>query len=265
MIDGAAGTATVSFANTMRKDATTGVAYANANFYRTATQPIERNRIWLDLISSATNEVTRTLVGYVQGATQGNDFDFDTPANYESAQNIFSKIGNEIYTIQSKALPFDVNDTIPMGIVVPTAGNYTIAIGEVDGLFANNGQTIYLEDTLLNTVNNLSLAPYNFASVSGINNRFVLRYTPSALSTNASDYLNNSVIVAKDKQVLKIRSTIENMTKVTIFDILGRKVFEKNDMNEKELITNSIVKNEQTLIVKITLENGAVVTKKVVY
>jgi hypothetical protein len=260
-VTGAAGTATVTFNNTMRKD-----TYGNANFYRTANTNIEKNRIWLDLISSATNEVSRTMVGYIEGATHNKDFNFDSPANYQSSQNLFSKIGNEFFAIQGRSLPFDANDTITMGFIVPTTGNYTIAISEVDGFFANNGQTIYLEDTLLNTVSNLSIAPYHFASVQGlVNNRFVLRYTPSgALSTNNTDYLENNVIVATDKKVLKIKSFTENIKSIAIFDLLGREVYKKDGINNQNYNAENIVSSQQTLIVKIRLANDEVVTQKTI-
>lgn len=266
MVDGITGTDTVSFNNLMRKDSGTGVPYGNSNFYRNSNQNIEKNRIWLDLISNSTNLVSRTLVGYIEGATQGKDFDFDAPSNYDNAQNFYSLIGSDIFTIQSKETPFNVNDTVPLGFIASAAGSHKIGIAEVDGIFATNSFNIYLEDLLNGTIHNLSIAPYQFTTVSGvINNRFILRYTANALSTNTTSYLDNSIIIAKDKQVLKIKSTIENINKVTVFDLLGRKVFEKDGLTDKEFIIFNEIKNEQTLIVKTLLENGVEISKKVIY
>ena len=52
---------------------------------------IVRHRIWLDLVSP-TNETTRTLVAYVDGATLAKDRMFDAFTDYKSAQNFYSLI-----------------------------------------------------------------------------------------------------------------------------------------------------------------------------
>ena len=80
MIDGPATSDVVTFNNGLRSN-----TYDNSNFYRTSDyiiEPpvnvnIERHRFWLDIVNS--NLVSdRTLVGYVQGATQGKDNFFDS-------------------------------------------------------------------------------------------------------------------------------------------------------------------------------------------
>jgi hypothetical protein len=191
---------------------------------------------------------------------------YDAYSDYDNDQNFFSLIGNEIMVIQGRPLPFDINDTVPMGVAIPVTGTYTIAIGAVDGLFANGMQTIYLEDKLLNVVHNLSASPYTFSIVKGIvKDRFVLRYTDKALGTIDFKTLNNSVVVASKSNQMTIKSFIEDIKNIEIYDVLGREVFAKNNVNAMEFLVKDLNLSQQALLVKITLANGQTIVKKIVY
>ncbi|MCD8518516.1 MAG: hypothetical protein LRY32_02200, partial [Flavobacterium sp.] len=133
MNPGAATTSTALFNNAMRsKD------YSNSHFYRSSNlvnssnqENIERHRIWLDLVGP-TNETTRTLVAYVEGATLAKDRMFDAFTDYKLAQNFYSLIDDQIMTIQGRGLPFNQEDRVPLGVKIPSNGIYKIAIATVD-------------------------------------------------------------------------------------------------------------------------------------
>ena len=91
--------------------------------------------------ASSTNYLTRTLVAYVEGATEGKDRMFDALTDYKSAQNFYSLIDDQVMTIQGKGLPFYQDDKVPLGIKIASNGIYKIAIGAIDGLF-EQGQNI---------------------------------------------------------------------------------------------------------------------------
>jgi hypothetical protein len=265
MIDGSSASGVLSFTNAMRKNSSTNNGYDNSNFYRNTNQNIQRNRVWLDFKSIHSNQISRTMIGYIEGATQNFDFDFDAPTNYENPQNFYSLIGNQAFSIQSKGLPFDQNDTIPLGFVAATAGNHSIGIGTVDSFFLPSNQNIYLEDLQTRTIHNLTIAPYYFETVAGsINDRFILKYTNQALSTSL-DLYENSIIIAKNSEGIKIKSSIENISKIEIYDLLGRVVFEENEINKNEFSYHDFIDNIKTNIVKVILSNGFVLTKKIIY
>ncbi|WP_395076636.1 T9SS sorting signal type C domain-containing protein [Flavobacterium sp.] len=266
MNDGSGLISSVTFNNAMRsKLYDNSQFYKNTNDDKNVTGNIEKNRIWLDIVAQ-NGEVARTLVGYVNGATPAKDRMYDAYSSYKPELNIFSLIGEEIMIIQGKGLPFENLDTVAIGIKVPTNGSYTIAINAVDGLFANQTQTIYLEDKMLNTIHNLSISPYTFDAVQGINNnRFILRYTDFALSNTNFDSLNNSVSVFSSNNSIKINSHLENIKNYTVYDVLGRTLVSKNSLNTKQSEINSLLKNNQALIVKVTLQNDEVITKKLVF
>ena len=202
------------------------------------------------------------MVGYIEGATDGDDPGYDGVYFGDSLDAIYSMINGEPYSIQALALPFESTDVIPLGIITTETGSNTIAIDHVDGLFLDN-QPIYLEDLLLNITHDLKAAPYIFQSEIGtFNNRFLLRFNNSALST-INQNSSNEVNVYSKNQEIKIKSNSENIKKVSVYDVLGRQIFENNNVNNIVLNISNL-KGNQTLVVKITLETGQVITKKII-
>jgi hypothetical protein len=260
MNEGTAATSTVQFTNLMRSR-----TYDNSQFYRNSNQVNageEKSRIWLDLVNANQNSV-RTLIGYIDGATEGRDRLFDAFAPTTTSQSIYSLINNERMHIQGRPTPFDQNDAVQLGVVIPQTGQYTIAIAATDGIFAEN-QNVFLEDKVLNVTHDLKSAPYSFSSDLGtFNERFELRYTNNALTNPEFDATNNVMIVSDELSVV-VRSTIENISQIEVFDVLGRSILKsKNDASQEVVLSKQNIKN-QAVIVKVLLESGQVITKKIV-
>jgi hypothetical protein len=265
MNPGTATTSTLTFNNAMRDK-----TYYNEQFYRNVTAKNNigdystADRIWLDLISPI--QTTRTLIGYIDGATQERDRLYDAITDYKDAQNFYSLVQDDPMTIQGRGLPFMASDQVPLGIKTPQNGNYTIAIGAVEGLFSANNQAVYLEDKKLNIIHNLSIAPYTFTEVKTIeNNRFVLRYTNQTLANTNYESIQNSVAIYASNNQVKIDSTIENILEYEIYDVLGRTLTTKKELNANHIVINTIAQSNQALIVKITMANDQVLVKKIVY
>jgi len=265
MNPGAATTSTATFNNSMRN-----IGYSNSQFYRNSnvanSEPggnVERHRIWLDLVGP-TNETTRTLVAYVEGATLAKDRMFDAFTDYKLAQNFYSLIDDQIMTIQGRGLPFNQEDRVPLGVKIPSNGIYKIAIATVDGLFSSN-QAIYLEDTALGIIHDLRQAPYTFTGTSGIvNNRFVLRYTNETLGNDDFETLNDSVIVTTGNE-LTISSLKESIKEVIVYDVLGRLIERKSNINALNVTLSGLNKMNNALIIYVALDNGNQVVKKIIY
>lgn len=264
MNDGAAGSATVTFNNAMRS-----ASFANNSFYKSssesnATETIEQNRIWLDLVAP-TGSVNRLLVGYVSNATQAEDRLYDSFTDYKPSQNFYSLIGNNPMAIQGRTLPFDVNDTVNLGVTIPQNGTYSIAISALDGLFETTNQTIYIEDTQTNIIHNLRQNPYSFSAISGNDpNRFVLRYTNGTLANE--DFINDaSSVWVSSTNELTVKSSKTEIQSVRVFDILGRELANFPNVNGYEIPLTKIQKNNSGLIIQVTLKNGIVINKKTIY
>lgn len=268
MKDGPAASDVITFDNTLR-DAT----YSNSLFYR-ATNPlvaptvntidvntIERNRIWLDIVKD-TGESDRTLFGYIQGATMDFDSFFDTHTMISGPMIVYSVQGDKKFLIQGRQLPFDDNDEVPIGVYLPNSGNYTFSIAAVDGLFST--QNIYLKDELLNVIHDIKVSPYSFSSTANtINNRFKIIYKNSTL-INPDHNLDASIQIISNNHIA-IKSFIEPIKEVVVYDLLGRKLLEYNQVNANQIALLNLQKTNTTLLVKVTLHNDMEVVKKVIF
>lgn len=265
MLDTAASGSTITFTNDMRSGVS-NAAYNNSDFFRNSNANVgtteEKDRMWLDIINNASGQMDRTLLGYSTYATMDKDNLYDCVFRPRSEVSLYSLINDEPFIIQGRSLPFNDADIVPMGIQITMSGAHTIAIKKVDGLFSQ--QDIYLEDRLLHVTHNLKQAPYVFTSNIGtFNDRFVIKYTNTALANTNFDIVNSNVqVAAKDKQI-NIRSAYENIIGVIIYDVLGREIAKKENTSDTDIVFSNIAAKGQALIVKIKLENGEIVTRKV--
>jgi len=254
-----------TFTNAMR------VAANNANFYRTTEEgtqenELERHRYWLD-ITNTQGAYKQILVGYMQNATNGIDRGFDSEVfEVGNVITMYSTLANKKLSIQGRTLPFDVEDTVPLGYKSTIAGTYTIALTAFDGLFAE-GQEVYLEDTVLNVIHDLKAAAYTFATEAGaFDTRFILRYTSdSTLQVGAPSFDVNAVVVYKNLEGLHINSGMVNMASVQLHDIQGRLLATRNNIGATTTHFTTLSPTQQVVLVTITSQEGVIVTKKVVY
>jgi hypothetical protein len=192
-------------------------------FYR---QGPDKSRLWLDLVGN--NTAVRTLIGYSFDATDGYDrmFDVKKTNNYGG---IYSLMDFEPYLIQGKKSPIKRIDEIPIGVKINNPGSYTIAISSLDGDFQN--YKIYLMDTDFNTVHNLKESPYTFTSNTGVfNDRFKIMFNYKL-----------------------------NIKRVIVYDMMAKKLFE----GDFDSYRNTEFNENIILIVKFEMEDGSVITKKV--
>ena len=257
---GAAASETVTFNNSMRDK-----GYSNSQFYRSSNNTqleSEKSRIWLDF-TSPSREVTRALVAYITDATNLRDRMYDAIADYKSAQNFYTLIGEDIFTIQGRA-SFIEEDKVSVGFKTSSTGTHSISIATVDGLF-QRGQNIYLEDKELNIIHDLRQSPYSFYAFSGVNNeRFVLRYTDSRLNNEDDQFNNNGLFVISDESIQIVSNNLK-IKNIEVFDVLGRSLVSKTNLDSNSVFVDEIVKSNNVLIVNIVLENDIKISQKVLF
>jgi hypothetical protein len=240
--------------------------YANSDFFRTSSAVTEKDRIWLNL-QNADGMFGQLLVAYFDETTLGFDWAYDGRVrlsnNYVS---FYSLSADEKYKIQARPT-FDVSDVVPLGYFSAVSDTFTIGIDQAEGIINSESTSVYLQDLDMNIIHDLKQSPYTFTTNSGrYENRFLLRYTnDTALSTPNFDTLNNSVVVATHQGTLTIKSYLDTMEKVTVYDVLGRQLFEANQIQSNEFVASDISMSQQTLIVKIKLTDGTVVTRKIIF
>jgi hypothetical protein len=243
---------TLNFTNAMRATPSN-----SAVFLRTTE---ERNRFWLNLTNTS-GLFSQMLVGYIQEATSGVDNAIDGRYINDAPTALTSLINSEEYTIQGRALPFTATDTVPLSFKTDVAGNYTIAIDHVDGLFSN-GQAVFLKDNLTNTLTNLSSANYTFATSAGVfSNRFVIVFQ-STLENEFPVFTASSVIAFAQNGIITVDAGSTILGSVKIIDLRGSVLAEKTAINTSKTNVNIMVPN-QVVLVQVTNTNGTVVTKKI--
>jgi autotransporter-associated beta strand protein len=258
----------VVFNNNMRLDKDSKVM-DNSQFFKTRspkskTEVVEKHRIWLDLTNTQ-GVFKQTLVGYISGATNQFDNRFDGISfDGNEFADFYSLSQDKNLVIQGRALPFDENDEVLLGFRTSIEGAFTIKIDQIDGVLIN--QAVFIEDKLTNTTFDLRTGPFTFNTAAGtFNDRFVLRYTNKTLGTIDLETGDNQVLVSNKNKQIKVNSKAETIDKVTVYDLLGRQLFKKDKVNSNELTILNLVSSQQTLLLKVILQNGQTVTKKIIY
>ena len=124
---------------------------------------------------------------------------------------------------------------------------------------------MYLEDTYLQIIHNLKNSPYTFTANTGeINDRFILRYNENSLNTDFFDVDETAVTVFSVNDIIKINSTNHQLKDIVVYDMLGRKIISKYNINSNSLQIENLKISNGTLLVEVTLQNGYKLIKKVV-
>ncbi|MFN3908110.1 MAG: M14 family zinc carboxypeptidase [Flavobacterium sp.] len=223
----------------------------------TVTSSNEVSRFWLDIVGSTFSN--QMLVGYHPNATSMIDY-LDAVA-IETNHGIFSKVAQDLLTIQSRPLPFDLNEVIPLRVKVPVAGNYEFNIPNKDGFFAN-GQNIYLHDLLTGEYHHISQSSVTIPlTTSDYTNRFEIKYqTPLSnpdLSTNNLSWIVND-------GVLQLQSSLSNIKNIKIYDITGKILVDNFYDNFSVCYINISTFARQFMIVQVIDNQNKVQTIKII-
>lgn len=252
------------FTNSMRVQDENNQFFRNSNPHKntiSSSSSVEKNRFWLNIRNNQ-GAFNQALVGYIEGATNGIDRGYDGSLFGGNYVSIYSISNAQKLAIQGRALPFDVTDSVDLGIKTTIAGNFTISLDMLDGLFTS--QNIYLKDNLQNVVHNLKSGPYSFtAGIGTFENRFQIVYQNSALGI--PEFNPESIIIYKRDKSVVVNAGLATIDEVKVFDIQGRLLFDGQKINASETIIKSLPPTEQVLIVQVVTVEGAKVAKKIIY
>lgn len=109
---------------------------------------------------------------------------------------------------------------------------------------------------------NLKTTPYRFTSEEGtFDLRFELVYPNMTLGINDSGLTTSVVYVSND--VLHIESLTEAIEEVRIFDLAGRLLLDKYQLNTLAFSADKLPFRDVVLLVQFKTVSGAVITRKV--
>lgn len=231
-------------------------------FNKQQDQKASKDRFWLNL-KSPSNINNTILVSYVPGATDGYERLYDADLIVLGSDAFYSINGSAKLAIQGRRYPLNTKDIVTLGTKYYETGDYTITLGEKEGLF-NSGQAVYLKDKKLNQIVNLTeQGSYRFAASKGIDEtRFEIIYQDlSSFETVGKNV--GTVSVIKDESELIVIDTKENITAVDVFDASGKLIASLSGNKSKEVKLSTVGFVKGVYILKITYEKGTT-TKKVI-
>lgn len=222
---------------------------------------IDNDKFWLNLKQgeSPQNEI---LVGYVQNATNEVDFGYDGKLFNNGSASISSLIKNEEFVIQGRSFPFDSEDKISLGFKTNTKGMFTISLSKTEGTFSNE-QAIYLKDKLTGSITNLKDLNYSFIANEGVDNtRFEIVYKKATPNSTVSD---NQILVYSQSNTILFNSSKNKIKNIEIFDIQGRLLFQKSDIDNTKFESTSLIKTNAVILISITDEKNEITKTKMIF
>ena len=222
----------------------------------TTTNP---DRYWVTL-KTPLDFVTPLLVGYVAGASNQYEDDFDAELLVVGGDSFYTLLQNKKLGIQGKQYPFNADDVVDLGARFGLQGTYEISLGNKEGVFAN-GQDIYLKDNVTGVITNLSQGVYRFeATASEVNDRFQILYTNTTLGTGSAQ-TKKGVKVYKENHYAMISSD-ESLKSVKLYDVSGKLIFHENTNNKEYKIDMSPYKTGVYVVDVITVNQH--VSKRII-
>lgn len=226
---------------------------------------IEKHRVWLNLTNNE-GLFKQLLIGYIDGATNGFDQNYDAvTANANKYADFYSINEGKKLVIQGRGLPFLTTDMIPLGYRSEIAGELRISIDQADGKLTD--QDIYIEDRKTGTIHNLKKSLYTFSTEKGVfTDRFILRYSAAAsLGTDEVTIADSKVLIASRNKIVTLKSYGSALEDVAVYDITGRLVCSRANLNTFDLELADIQSDNQVLLIKALFEDGNTITKKVIF
>ena len=242
---------TLDFTNAMR------LGYdVDAHFYN-AKKPT-KNRFWIKM-TTPSHIVNTALVGYIPGATNGFEIDYDGELFVVGSDAFYSTLDGKKLIIQGKA-EFVKDDVVPLGVKYAASGNYKISLGGKEGIFGS-AQKIYLKDKITNTYTDLTSQDYTFSGIKGADeNRFEIVYKNlEVLGTDAGS--KSDFTVYRDGDSFVLRSS-KSLGKIEIYDTSGRMLI-TSSTTEKSIKLDASVLSSGVYVIKAE-NSGDVKTKKII-
>lgn len=215
------------------------------------------DRYWLTLTTPSEIDFMAAVV-YFDGGDDAYTVDDSDASNL--SEELYSMTGDHQLVIQGRKT-FDNLDRVNLGYRAFETGTHIISVYDKEGVFAE-GQNIWLIDLLLDRVVNLTEKPYKFMTRPGeYNDRFVIVYRPTKTRSIDANVGNEILFAKKDNRIV-VTSTIDKISEIEIFNLIGKSVYKNSEINSNEFKINSLNFNHQVIVVAVKTETGEFVTRK---
>jgi len=243
---------------------------ANNTFLRTSNNPktTQDDKLWLNIIGEKQQIGSQIGIAFLDSAKD----------EYNAKEDVAAFVGKNIrlYTtgtqkdlIIDAQSSFNSSKVIPLGVtnLQEEQQTFNFNIEKAEGQLSNS--SIYLEDRVLGIVHNLSKSDYSIKLPKGVyENRFYLRFDNNVKSTSEDVMESDLIVKAKNENIHISVTGNQNIYAVEIADIyqssFGRTKYIINLTSvAKKQTSIDINPNHKLLFIKVTLDNGDILTKKI--
>ncbi|NNC69692.1 MAG: T9SS type A sorting domain-containing protein, partial [Flavobacteriaceae bacterium] len=224
-----------------------------------------KNRVWLDMKNDE-GAFSQILIGFIEGATDGIDRNFDGARFWGNSYLSFYSITDENYLAINGKKPITDEESIKLGFysTINAGDSLKISIANLEGRL--NEYAIYLKDHLLDIIHDLSISDYEFVmEEKGVfNERFELLLSKSGvLATEDFHSLTEELILINKEDYLEVKTLNSTLiTSLNIYDLLGKTILRRSPNNNRVNLDITNIKKGTVLIVNATLENNQKITMK---
>ncbi|MGO4821444.1 MULTISPECIES: LamG-like jellyroll fold domain-containing protein [unclassified Flavobacterium] len=167
---------------------------------------------------------------------------------------------------------FNIDKQYPLGIKTASDGKISIGIDKLENFDKNT--KLYILDKETATYHNIKNDWFEIELPTGVfNDRFFLCFKKEKSKMDKSDTLDtaefkptedSNVLVTLNKNVT-VLSPDNEIKEIMVYDLLGRMVDSYKQINASTCTLNQLSKTSSPLILKITLTDATVTTKKIVF
>ena len=181
----------------------------------------------------------------------------------DSPSDMYLLNGENELAIQGEGY-FDETSSYPIGVRSDSIGKISFVLDGLENFDKN--QSIFIYDKSDDTYHNINGALYEVELPAGtIEDRFYLRFTDKTLATNTFNLSNSDEVIVIVNQDVTVQSSNHQIKNIAVYDLLGRKIDNYKKVNALKFTLSHLNRTTAGLIVKITLDNDTVVSKKIIY
>ena len=275
-VNGSATGGNVIFKNSQRgfqreTDANSNVLYKTANkkaiHWSDNTNDVieEDNYKRIRLGFNSHNDFHRqVLIGFMnEKATSKMDYGYDGLNFDDFSNDMYLLNGENQLVIQGEGF-FDEDASFPIGVKTDSLGKVSFTIDELENF--DNRQNVYIYDKSDDTYHNIKGALYEIQLPEGtINDRFYLRFIDKTLGTDSFNLSKSDEAIVIVNQNVTVQSLNQLIKNIAVYDLSGRKIDSYKKVNAQKFTLSHLNKTTAGLIVKITLDDDTVVSKKIIY
>jgi hypothetical protein len=181
----------------------------------------------------------------------------------DSPSDMYLLNGENELAIQGEGY-FDENASYPIGVRCDSIGKVAFVLDGLENF--DDNQKFFIYDKSDDSYHSIKGTSYEVELPKGtIDDRFYLRFTDKTLGADTFTLSKSDEAIVIVNQNVTVQSSNQQIKNIAVYDLSGRKIDSYKKVNALKYTLSHLNKTTAGLIVKITLENDTVVSKKIIF